>query len=238
VALLWPAGLLVGRLAGPFAETLTVSVLALVVLAQMALPVPAPRLEPVEQVRFFDRPDERVRHTVELPISSPGWANMWARTPAPRAFVYALIAAPHEAPEPSLDVWLDGTVIGSLPDGAPQATPVHDVDRAVDVAWYRLPVGRAALNAGRRHEIVIAPRSQAWRGPASVGVAGGYSFRSTVRPYPSAFFDGTAWSSAPLAVLPEDGDAAASDSGRGPYRYHVEIRIVDQADGRFLAMYY
>ena len=43
---------------------------------------------------------------------------------------------------------------------------------------------KAQLEASKRHTVTIAPREQAWRGPHTTGVAGGYSFLPSVRPRP------------------------------------------------------
>jgi hypothetical protein len=67
-----------------------------------------------------------------------------------------------------------------------------------------------------------------------VGVVGGFSLRPTVRPTPSAFYDGAQWSTEPAAMLPSWPSGV-----RGAARFYVELRLIKQAFRRqTLSTYY
>jgi hypothetical protein len=98
-------------------------------------------------------------------------------------------------------------------------------------------VTRADLEASQPLEIVIRPDPDVPFVPGATGLIGGFSFRPTAPPQPSAFFDGARWSSDIGALFP----GLAGDGGYaqpGPQRYYIELRFVDPATRNVAAIYY
>ena len=77
------------------------------------------------------------------------------------------------------------------------------------------------------------PRPEALGAGAVAELMGGFSYKPTKPPRPSAFFNAGIWSSVPGDLLP----TYPSQELR-PARYYIELRIVHPSSRRLLATYY
>src|SRR5215213_5145629 len=82
-------------------------------------------------------------------------------------------------------------------------------------------MSRQVLERDALLDVNISPSRPETFVPGSVAVVGGYSLRPTVRPTPSAFFDGERWSTDPASMFPQWASRV-----RGAARYYVELRLV------------
>jgi hypothetical protein len=229
--LLWPASLVVARIAGERAGLLTSTLCLGLLLAQVILPPPVFPVDMLVYERPFEHQGQVAQHTLRLPVDDRGWLSLWSRSPEPEAYVYVSIANRRRPEPPPLMVSLNGRELGAFGAGT-RAAPQVEADKEERV-WHRLRVPRADLEYEADLQIEVRPLPSLV--PAAVGVIGGYSYRPTRPPAPSAFFDGTMWSTEPSVMLPVPGRSPAL---LGPMRYFIELRVVDPVDRRFLAIYY
>ena len=231
IAALLPVALVIGRVFGVTAGTLAHSVSAFLVIAQVVLPAPALSVGPQGLTRAFASPDQMVRHRIGLPPGQTAWGALIAGGPEPEAYVYVAIAPQPGIPAPPLAVTLGSTRLGILT----RTSLLPGVGDDETIMWHRLRVPGTVL---RSHpdasplEIVIAPETDGGFSPASVAVAGGFSFRPSVAEGASAFFDGSAWRTEESALF--DG----VPEGAGRLRYYIELRLVDSMTRRLLGTYY
>ena len=232
VVILWPATLTVTRLFGPAAGGAAAGVCTALLLAQLVLPPPTLRLEPTQLVRPFEDERQIARHTLRLPQDTPGWLAAWRRDPEPRAYLYVSLELRPDRGDTGLDLYVGETLLGAL-DGAARLSALRPADAAPanDPAWYRLHVGRPLLDRSPVLEVFVRPRAGGLSPAGRVGISGGHSFRPTNPPEPSAFFDGTTWSTKPQVLLPGYPTESAA-------RYFIELRLVDESSGRLVAAYY
>ncbi|MGI8422844.1 MAG: hypothetical protein ACR2NO_01780 [Chloroflexota bacterium] len=104
-----------------------------------------------------------------------------------------------------------------------------------ELFWHRLPVPNALVERAEVLNVEVFPNPDALFSPGVVGLVGGYSYRPSAPPAPSAFFDGFAWSADPVTVLPGEGHPAGFT---GPVRYHVELRVFAPDTRRYLYLLY
>jgi hypothetical protein len=236
VVILWPATLVVGRLAGARAGAVAGVLCAGLLWLQALLPAPSPALQRSLLLRRFDDPRQSVRHVLRPPVGSAAWRDLWSRTPPPDAFLYVMVMTGPGSVDPGLRVQLGGQPLGDLTaeTWAGRGKPGTETGSS---GWYRLPVSRAALEQGGLLEVSIAPADPETFVPGSVGLFGGYSLRPTVPPAPSAFFDGERWSTAPSTLLPDWPSEI-----KGAVRFYVELRVLQSrslpGNHRVLAIYY
>lgn len=243
LVLLWPATLLVTRIAGVPAGAVCGGVCVVLLAAQAVLPPPEPAIQPDTLWRRFDHPQQAARHSMRLPVRERDWAAMWARRTEPEAYLYFLLVIHETVRDPALTVWLNDEELGHLS----AATEVA-VAAAFPQHWHRLPVRRDQLEASEVTHVRVALRAAAPPPAGGVGLVGTYSLRPTFGPAASAFFDGRDWSMAPRVVLPELPPPPNRDvvrtlvekqmSAADPVRYVIELRILDPAAKRWLAVYY
>ena len=114
------------------------------------------------------------------------------------------------------------------------AAPVASPERLGDLLVREKLITRDQLEKDPLLEVTVGPTGPERFAPAAVGMVGGFSLRPTVRPTPSAFYDGTSWSTEPPAMLPLWPAGVT-----GAARYYVELRVVKQAFRRqTLTTYY
>lgn len=229
LALLWPASIAVWRVAGGYASVGVATVLCALHVLQLVLPAPIANRQPNVLERRFTTPQQAIRHTLRLPVGERQWNELWLRTPTPESYLYFYVTREHESADVALTVALGERPLGELS---------HRTIVASSREWHRLPASRSELEASHPLDIVVAPASAAQFVPGAIGLGGGFSYRPTAPPSPSAFFDGVQWSSEPLDIFP-DLAAAREDFPRpGPQRFFVEVRFVDPVTRRFLAIFY
>ena len=144
-----------------------------------------------------------------------------------------MVATASGVDDPSLSV----QVGGQPPADLSPATRVGDAGAPEDgmtLNWHRIEVTRDQLEKDPLLEVTVGPTGPERFAPAAVGMVGGFSLRPTVRPTPSAFYDGASWSTEPPAMLP-----LWPGGVKGAARYYVELRVVKQAFRRqTLTTYY
>ena len=229
LALLWPVSLAVQRVAGNVAGAIVATLLCGLHVAQLALPPPIANAQPNVLERRFTTPQQAIRHTFRLPLGDVRWESLWARTPPAEAYLYFYVSRDRETVDGALSVTLDGVTLGDLSSRSAVAGSPE---------WHRLPVTRAQLETARPFTVVVGPSAHAPFVAGALGFGGGFSFRPSAPPTPSAFFDGSAWSSAPEALFPDLAGARDLFPQPGPQRFFVELRFIDPATRRFLGVYY
>jgi hypothetical protein len=186
---------------------LTLSVL------QVALPGRVVDPPPSQWTVELARPDERVRHTIALPVGEVEWEHWWSR--ARSAAVFLCARGPLEEAD-GLDLTLGGERVARVTEAAahgPRPQPTS-------VGFYRVPVSRAALERAPRAvlELQRAPGASA----RPVEICGTFTYKPSAGLEASAFFDGRAWSSPGLT---QQG------------RYVIELRIEDARGKPLVALY-
>ena len=230
LVLLWPATLAARRIAGPAAGVIGGGICTTLLAALLVLPPPAIRTQPTSLVRRLSAPNEALRHTFRLPVTSRSWTALWSQSPQPVAYLYLWVNSHASAQDPGLVVRLGDQELGRLTLDT-LAPPQRRIPR--DLAWHRLPVSRQQLEATPLLHVTVALDPASRLEPGVAGLEGGYSFAPTYPPSPSSFFDGERWTTDPHVVLP--GHPPGFD---GPVRYYIELRIFEPGTGRALAIYY
>lgn len=231
LVLLWPATLAAGRIAGERAGAAGGLLLAGLFWLQAILPHPVPEVQHSMVEKRLESPAQSVRHVIRLPLGSPSWRSRWAATPPPEAYLYVMLSVAEGTRSPALGVQIEGQPVGELTAttwarGGPQ-------EGAGGSGWHRIRLSREALERDPLLEVTVAPVSPESFTPGAVGFIGGYSLRPTVRPAPSAFFDGERWSTEPQVLLP-----AWPDGVSGAVRYYVELRLIHPLSRRLIGTYY
>jgi hypothetical protein len=223
-----PAALAVHRVFGPGPGSLAAGIAGLLLAAQTVLPPPQLRQEPALLARPFENERQLARHSLRLPAED--LEAIWRRTPEPRAYLYVALRLEPDRADSGLVIRVGESAPANL-DGAARLSPLREAAASVETAWYRIALDRALVGGRSPLSVVVAPRGGPWPATAGVSLLGGFSFRPTDPPAPSAFFDGAAWSIEASALFP-------GYSGHAPVRYYVELRLVDPETGHLLAIYY
>jgi hypothetical protein len=231
LVLLWPATLAAGRIAGERAGAVGGLLLAGLFWLQAILPHPVPEVQHSNLEKRLESPAQSVRHVMRLPLGSPSWRSRWAATPPPEAYLYVMLSVAQGTSSPALGVQIGGQPVGELTAstwarGGPQ-------EGAAGSGWHRIRLSREALERDPLLEVTVAPTGPESFTPGAVGLIGGYSLRPTVRPAPSAFFDGERWSTEPKVLFP-----AWPDGVSGAVRYYVELRLIHPTSRRLIGTYY
>jgi hypothetical protein len=158
-------------------------------------------------------PDQRLRHTITLPLGRPEWDRWWRRARA--AAVYLCARGPLEEAD-GLDLSLGGVFLARVT----QAQAYGPRPQPTSVGFYRVPVPRATLERAPDAVLELARTSDA--SARAIEVCGTFTYKPTAGLEASAFFDGRSWTS-------------PGPSQRG--RYVVELRIEDPTGKPIVALY-
>ena len=235
LTLLWPMSLTARRIGGArWGNAFGMTFSALLVL-QAVLPLPLPDRPPATLERRFSSLDEAMRHII-APQASAEWRRLRERSAATEVWVYVMTVLDDTAAHPQLSLAAGERHIGTL-DASARLTPGQPpaVDRH---EWYRVRLDPDLLRLDAPIELVVRPDASAPFTPGSVGLVGGFSYRPTNPPTPSAFFDGARWATEPESLLsPPAGEARDAQLDK-PMRYFVELRLIDPETRRIIAALY
>lgn len=233
LALFWPLSLAFLTLWGPRPAAGAGLVCSALLAAQFFLPPPVIQAQRVTLERRFSESDQIARHRIKLPDSAESRWGLSTRRPPPQPYLYVSIVNRLLGADPPLRVSVGALDLGRATRQTRTVAQYRGAES--EVYWHRFPLPIEALVGHQVLDVQVTPDTAAGFAPGAVGLMGGYSYRPSLPPSPSAFFDRGVWHLDSITVLPGEGHPPGF---LGPVRYHVELRVLDPVTRQFVEILY